>query len=286
MTLNLEHSLTNEPSLARAPTREEVREYLDFHLAELVRRRDEEILPALARMAEQHPRIDDGDDETAGKFAENRNMAVALIKTAGERHREQKDPWRFAGMEVDDWKNGFVAILEAALKSVDEIALDYSNRKDAIERAKREEAARKAKEDADRRIVEAQRALTRDASGPQATVALETAAKASAAADRAQIKAEARASETSRTRGIYGATMGVRTTWGYEIDLDAMILAAAQAIAAGNRPEWLRALTIDESKLRELAAQRDARSRRPLAVIPGVTWVEKRAIGNASVAAA
>ena len=286
MALNLEHALVNEPQLARAPTREEIREYLDFHLSELIRLRDEDILPAIQHMAKLHPRIDDGDEETAGKFTENRNMARALIKTAKDRHAEQKSPWLEAGREVDDWKNDFIAVIEAALKPVDEIALDYGQRKAAIVKAKRDEEARKAREEADRKIAEAQRALQKAPDSAQATVALEAAAKASSKADRTAAKAQAPLSEMSRTRGMYGATMGVTTRWAPEIDMPTLVQAAAAAIAKGERPDWIRLLVIDDGVMRELAQERDARTRRPLAVIPGVTWVKRESVGTASVMAA
>src|ERR1700733_4946691 len=65
---------SNAPTGPKPPTRQEVIDWLAYQTEALVRRRDSEVLPAIAAMVKAHPTIPDGDEDLAGRFAVNITM--------------------------------------------------------------------------------------------------------------------------------------------------------------------------------------------------------------------
>lgn len=278
MSGNLTHNPNSNAPQPPAPlTPEQVTAYLDWFLIELVNKRDDELLPKLAALAKL-ARIEDGDEDTAGRIAEDQRIARALIATVEARRKEAKEPYLNGGRAVDAWKNRYEAVVIAALAPVDAMMLDYGNRKAAAERRRREEAARKAQEEADRAADEAARAVREaEAAKPMqhkapvdhaaVSNAIEEADRTANKADAAQREAQAPAATMGRTRGIYGATSAPKTTWEWEV------------IDASKIPRSF--LTVDEDKVKAAARERDPNTRRPLAIIPGIGWVEYRTVGTA-----
>lgn len=256
---------SNAPAPPKPLTPEEVTAYLDWFLVELVNKRDNEVLPALARDAALG-KIEDGDEETAGRLTENARIARALIKTADARREEAKKPYLEGGRAVDAWKKRYEASVLAALAPIDKLMLDYGNRKAAIEKAKREEIARKAQEEADRKAAEAAAALKKQKDEAAAAQAIHDADVAAQKAETAQREAQAPAASMGGTTGIYGARSAPRTSWGWEVVNFNLV------------PDEFK--TIDEERVKERSKERDPETRKPIAIIPGIAWVEYRTVGT------
>jgi len=239
----------NIPKPPRPLTPEEIRAWLDYQAEELVKRSDD-LVEALREMARAHPMIADGDDETAGRFIDNLGMAKALVKSAEALHTREKAPYLQGGKTVDAWKANFLGILARAMDPVSKIVFNYSARKDAIERRQREEEARRSEE-------AAAQAVKNDAFSEEADIALMNAA-------RAKRDTMAKPAERSQTRGVYGTLASIRQTWTWEVtDIESV-------------PR--KYLTIDSAKIREAMKTRDKLGK-PVAMIPGISWVTERSLG-------
>lgn len=268
MSNTLAHDPANAPPPPTPPTPAEVVAYLDYHLTELIRRRDEEIIPALRNMA--GATIADGDDEMAGVFAENQRMARALMRTCEDRREEHKRPWLDGGRAVDDWAKRFVAALAPILAPVERELLRYTNRKAQLERDRRAALAAAAQAEARKAAEAAAAAMSKPDNLPEASAKLDEAAVTAARAADAERAAAAKPAELGGVRGIYGTKVSPRTTWRWElIDID---LVPAEYLIR----------QLDVAKLREAARERDPQTRRPLIEIPGIRWVEEQSLGGAT----
>jgi hypothetical protein len=274
MSQSLAHDRdTNAPPPPAPLSPEQVVAYLDYLLEPLLRRRDDEIIPALARTLAAHPRIDDGDEDTAGLCAENARMAKALIGTGEKNRKDHKEPYLEGGRAVDAWFRRFAEPIQAAVAPVERVMFDYATRKETAQRALAERLRREAEAEAQRRAAEAAAAMKRNPVGQDVDAKLDAAAASAAEADRAADEAQARPAEFSRSRGIYGAVASLRSSWSWELQ---DMMALARAVVAGDVPPG--ALAVNESWVRERAKERD-RSGKPTAIVPGIAWVESRKIG-------
>jgi len=246
----------NTPPPPAPLTAEQIKEYLDYAMTALLARRTE-IIAALAATAKAYPTID--DDETLGEVAENVRMANALTRTAEDRRKTEKGPYLAGERTVDTWFKTFGAPIATALAPVQTAMNDYGARKLADERAKAEKARKEAEAEEARRLAAAAEAMR--AKGPNVDDALAAAAAASKDAEQAGAAAMARSSALTRTRGVYGASASVRTTWRWEV-----------VNMADIPPEYLITSVNEEAVKQAALASRDA-SGKPTIVIPGIRFV-------------
>lgn len=247
----------------------QIREWVEYEVAALIRRRDEDLLPALRGMLREDGTASIPDEEVAGIFVENTTMARALIRSGDERHARLKAPFLSGGRVVDAWKREFVAPIETALAPLHQAQLEYANRKAEVERKRREEAAEVARIEAARRAEEAAKLLASRPASAATEKAMDDMAAAARRADVAETKAAAPTSELSRSRGVFGGTASVRTRWGWK-------LADISKVPA-------EFLSVNVDAVREASKRRDPQTNRPTAVIPGIEWVEERSVGSARI---
>jgi hypothetical protein len=123
------NDISNAPTPPHPLSPEEVRAWLDYQTEALVLR-SREIVSALQAMAETHPSIIDGDEETAGRFAENLTMARELVRRAEDTHKREKAPYWHGGRAVDNWKAAFIKPIADAMAPLSRILLDFATRKE------------------------------------------------------------------------------------------------------------------------------------------------------------
>jgi hypothetical protein len=247
------HALPNAPQPPKPLSRDEINEYLAYACSALIERRDE-LVAALREMAATYETID--DDDTLGVVAENMRMANTLRRSADDTRKQQKDPFLSGGRTVDLWFSTFGQPLSDVCEPIQRAMDAYGKRKLAAQRAAAEAERARAQAEADRQAERAAQRMTSEA--------LNAAALAAQEADRAEIKANARPAELTRTRGDYGAVASVRSTWSWEIT----------DIAAVPRQYMI----VSPDSIKEAAKQRDP-SGKPVAEIPGIRWVEQTRMG-------
>lgn len=202
-----------------------LRDKLDMDFDPLKQRRDE-LLAAVDRIPNEI-----ADDETAGRVADQIKQINAATKSAKSGHSERKDPFLQSGRLVDSFFKGITDPLAKAKSDAQSKLTAFDRKKAAEERRRREEADRKAREQAERAAREAAEAaekLESDTDLEAAITAEEIAAQARADAAAAEKAAQARAANLHTTRGDYGASSSLRTTWKHKnlnrntIDLEAL----------------------------------------------------------------
>jgi len=249
----------NAPKPPSPPSKQEVIDWLAYQTEALVLRRDRDVLPAIAAMVAAHPVIADEDEDLAGQFAENILMAKDLIKEAVRAHKQHKEPYLTAGKAVDNWKNGYEAVVNRALIDIERIARDYAVRKHNREQAER--AAEAA------RVAEAAR-IAREAAAAEArrdmwgTDAQHLAQEAERKAQQARVSARAASGAPSlNTRGDYGAKSGLVRRWKWELR------GPINEVPAEH-------LMVNSASIMIAAKQRDPVTNKPVAVIPSIEWIE------------
>jgi hypothetical protein len=244
----------NAPPPPAPLTAAQITEYLEYAMTALLARRTE-IIAALAATAKAYPRID--DDDTLGEVAENVRMANALTRSAEDKRKTEKAPFLAGERTVDGWFKTFGAPIATALQPVQAAMNDYGARKLADERAKAEKARKDAEAEEARALAAAAEAMRNR--GPNVDDALATAAEASKVAEQAGNVAMSRPAALTKTRGMYGASASVRTTWRWEVTDFAAIPRAF--------------LMVDENAIKE--AVRDSRdaSGKPTIEIAGIRFV-------------
>lgn len=249
--------MSNRPRPPTPLNAEQINDHLDYILDGLVRRIDDELLPALWQTAKVLPTITNAEEE--GVVTENLRMANVAIRLAKEHHQSEKLPFLSGGRAVDTWFRELTGRLVDAMIPVQAALTEYKTRLLEAERAAARRAQEAAQAEADRRAEEAGRAMRERPE--QAGRALDAAAKSAEEADKATQRAEGRSSSLTRSRGPMGAVSSLRTTWAWEVaDFDAV------------PREYL---TVDADAIKNAARQRDA-SGRPTTVIPGIRWVERQ----------
>jgi hypothetical protein len=253
--------LPNRPAPPTPLLREQVIEWLDYSLEGLTERRAT-VLDAMIAMLEGNERI--ADESTAGAYAENVRMAVALERAAKSQIDDAKRPYLDGGRAVDGWRNAFMAPLTQAIQEAKGRLAIWEQYKVALQR---EEARKRA--DLAARLAEADRQRAEQAQAEQglfsasASVLGEVAEASALQAMRAQEQAGAKAATLSRTTGHYGAQASLRTTWTYRVT------------SLADLPLDLH--THDDTKIKALLRQlRDPQTGRPTSDVPGLEWVEQQ----------
>lgn len=249
----------NTPQPPTPLNEQQTREWLDYNSAPIVARA-KEIAEALVATIQVHPTID--DEETFGEVAENIRMARSLIRTAEDRRQEEKKPYLNGGRVVDAWFADALKPLDRAIVPVQTAMNVYGERKLAAERAAAEKRRKEAEQEAARRLKAAQKAMAKNA--PDVDAQMASAQHAAEQAQQATDRVNAPSADLTRSRGIYGATASVRTTWSWRVVDPALIPR-----------EYLM---IDGAKIETAKRQRDAQGA-PTAEIPGIRWVPEHKVG-------
>lgn len=182
---------------------------------EEIRQRTDDLIAAADAWLQKVPEI--GDEDTAGKASDFLDQLRTEYKAAEKERKAEKQPHIDAGKAVDEAYKPLTTRLQKAADAIKAKLTGWLQKKQVAEdeaRRKREEAARKAQEEADRIAAEAEKANSIDAQ---------------IAADEAKERAEAaqKDAETERraqTRGDFGRTTALRTTYRGEIaDWDAAL---------------------------------------------------------------
>lgn len=182
---------------------------------EEIRQRTDDLIAATDAWLEKVPEI--GDEETAGKASDLLDQLRAEFKAAEKERKAEKQPHLDAGKAVDEAYKPVTARLTVAAEAIKNLITPWLQKKQAAEdaaRRKREEDARKAQEEADRIAAEAEKANSIDAQ----IAATEAQERAEAAQKDAETERKA------QTRGDFGRTTALRTTYRGEIaDWDAAL---------------------------------------------------------------
>lgn len=195
---------------------EALREKLRDENQDLIKR-CEELLAAADRIPGS---ID--DEQTAMKGADFSRQLSAAIKQADVKRVGAKEPYLEGGRNIDGFFTAISNPLERAKAKIGELLTIYQRTKAEAERRRREDEERRRREEAERLAREAAEAAAKvaDEKSLQAAIEQERVAK-EAVADvvKANVAAEAKSSELSRTRGEYGAVASLRTYWTFS-DID------------------------------------------------------------------
>ena len=203
----------NEPNPVRAEigaNQAPLKDQLEIRHAEQIAR-VKELLAACERAPKSI-----GDDAIQGKVGDLYKLLSAAQKKAEASRSDEKEPFLMGGREVDNWfKDLLLSPLERWMKELRQRSDLYINAKIAAERKRLQDEARKAQEEADRRLEDARRAEEADRK-KAAEKKLEQAVQAQATATQAAEAAAAPASELAQTRGDHSiATVQMR--WTHEV---------------------------------------------------------------------
>lgn len=157
--------------------------YEDY--ADLIARRDE-LLSGFINVPEK---IEDGDEDTAGKLADFIKKQIAEFKKrAAAVHENEKAPFLAAGRTCDSFKHTLLDDIEKGLVGATAVLKSYADRKAAIERTRREKEARIKREEAEeaRRKADAEEAERRKVAAEEQRVRDEEEAKEQRAAAEVQ----------------------------------------------------------------------------------------------------
>ena len=176
------------------------------------------------------------DDEQSSKVTDLVAMIAACQKSLEKKREAAKEPYLTFGRLVDGFFNGKKQRLDTAKTTANKAQTAYLMRKAAEEKRLREEAARLAREDADRKLEEARQAeaakmtTLADQRVTEAVVLNQEAAVA-------ERKAEQKSAQMAKSVGTYGKSQTLTTVWVGKVDdrnaIDWNILApylAADAI--------------------------------------------------------
>lgn len=246
----------NAPPPPSPLTLPQIREFLDFQHADLVRRRDV-LLAALKDMTRDVQQIE--DDEVLAAVSSNMSLVDHLRTRAEAARKSAKEPFWEGGKTVDGW-------FKILLKDTDALMTTLQQRCDTYVRAKveaRRQAelaeARRLQAEAEQRAAEAQAALRSRTAAPEAAgEALDRAAEAADQAAQAAERADAKPAEAARLYTDTGVTVSVKRTWKWRL------------VDIRKVPHDF--LAVDEAKVKEAARNRDRDTGRPITEIPGIEW--------------
>jgi hypothetical protein len=88
------------------------------------------------------------DDEQAGKLSDHIAAAKILFSKISDIHKKEKAPFWDAGKAADAWKNDYEAKINALISKASTPLFVWNKKKEAEERQRQLEIARKAREDA------------------------------------------------------------------------------------------------------------------------------------------
>ncbi len=173
-------------------------------------------IQALLIQAADAPKEVATDDEAA-PLMDIVKAITAASKDADAIRADEKEPYLTMGRVVDGFfKARAIDPLSRAKTNVNSILTAFLSRKQAEERARLAEEARKAREKAEaeaKLAAELEAANMRQASDAVMGQAVAT----EAAAVRLEVKSEAKPAELSRTQGSIGTTASLRTRWVGEV---------------------------------------------------------------------
>lgn len=233
-----------------------LREKLLEDHADLLKRRDE-----LLAAADRIPAID--NEYIARKVGDYIKQLTAAAKTADAARVNAKEPYLEGGRGIDGFFKNISDPLADVKRRTETKLTTFLREKEAVERRRRQEEERVARESAEAARLEQERsaAALRDASTLDEAINAEAASeRAKADLVKAEIASTAKASELSQTRGEYGSMSSLRTSWVFDgvnretLDLetlrqhlpfDALEKAIRSFIKAGGRE--LRGTTIFET---------------------------------------
>jgi hypothetical protein len=162
-------------------------------------------------------------EEDAKQVSDVRRGLQALIKDIEAQHGGEKEPWLGRGRVVDGFFFPKRDKVKAELVRINRLALDYADKKEREERARREAeaaAARRAAEEAEALRL-AEEAKRRKAFANPNSTAYDEAAGAAAAAVEAANKADkaalAKPAELARVRGDLGSVTSPKQRWTGEV---------------------------------------------------------------------
>lgn len=203
-----------------------LREKLLEDHADLLARRDE-LLDAANRI----PEI--SDEDVARKVGDYIKQLTSAAKAADAARVGAKEPYLEGSRGVDGFFKNISEPLADVKKRTEAKLTAYLREKEAIERRRRQEEERLAREAAEAARLDAERS----AAALRDEKSLDDAINADAALDHAQadlvkaeISATAKASELSQTRGEYGSMSSLRTSWVFEgVDREVLDLEKLRA---------------------------------------------------------
>jgi hypothetical protein len=240
---------SNMPAKPAPMTPQEVRAWLDAEYAPLALRRDE-MVKALEVTLKAHPVIKSAEELAV--FIENIKTAKEVTKLAVANHTTAKEPFLNGGRAVDAWKASIIDPLTAAIAKLQPVMDTWGRAEDARKKA---EAAAEAKRLADEADAAAKAAMAAKTEPEQEAAydALNEVAARQAKAEKAVIATPA---DRTRTRGDFGAVGSMRTTWRWELTDISKVPA--------------QYLCVDVEALKAALRERDPKTNKPIAVIPGI----------------
>jgi hypothetical protein len=122
-------TIANVPRRPETAKPEELFAWLEYAASDLLTRW-KELAPALSQIRQEHPVINDGDEETAGIFTENIRMVAALRSAFVDFHQEEKAPYLTLGRKVDVWTNTITGMIDAAVEPLRSALRDFTIRRD------------------------------------------------------------------------------------------------------------------------------------------------------------
>lgn len=197
------------------------------------------------------------DDEALKKVSDLAAMLAACGKHLDAAREQEKAPFLAAGREVDGFFKPMLDGLADAKTALSRRATHYMNRKAEAERKAREEEARIAQAEADRKLREAQEAEAHKLSDV-ADTKLAEAAEAEIDANIAAKAATAKPAELARTRSDAGTVATLSRKWEFAVDdwskLDLETLRPY--IAQGDLEKAVRAFVRTHKNTKPLAGVR------------------------------
>lgn len=159
----------------------------------------------LAGMLERAPKTVDNVDD-ADKLSEAVRQCSAFLKLANETRVGEKEPFLTAERAVDGFFKAMSTPVEATKNALLRVRTDYDVAVEMAARQRREEEARRAREEADRLAAEAR------TKADQGRVAV-----AEARAEETHAATKVTAAELTRTRTDTGVTTSLRSEWVHEV---------------------------------------------------------------------
>ncbi len=205
-----------------------LRDQLGIDHSALISRRDE-LLAAAVRYHEKFPNGPSNDEESgkAGDFIVQIKKHAAAVE---ETRKKVKEPFLEAGRVIDAFlKHETSDKLADAAALINSKNTKYLIEKQNRERAEAQAAAARAAEEA-QRLAEAAAAENND---QRAADIMDRAVEVAATADKAADRASGSAADLSRTRGAFGSVASLRDNWVYEVE---DLMALVNAVAEGREP--------------------------------------------------
>lgn len=159
----------------------------------------------LAEMLERASKAVDNEDD-ANKISEAIRQCTAFIKIATETRVKEKEPYLAGGRAVDGFFNNLIDAVDKTKKALLRVRTDYDVAVERAARQRRDEEAKRARDEVDRLAAEAK--TKADA---------ERVAVAEVRAEETHQATKATAAELTRTRTDTGVMTSLRSEWVHEV---------------------------------------------------------------------